>query len=229
MRALGVIARGNPAWGYRLAGHCLRNRGWRVNLKRTYRVWREAGLALPQRKPRRKIRTGKRLEPRALGKNDVWSWDFVHDRCGVEQRLRCLTVKDEGTGYCLAIEADHSFDALQVQAILKQLIVRYGRPCYLRSDNGPELVANDLSEFMRREGIEPVPIDPGKPWQNGSNESFNATFRTECLDAEIFSSLPEARIVIAQWRKRYNERRPHSSHGYRPPAEKYFGLTERKT
>ena len=223
LKAMRLIARAHPAWGYRFVCHTLRNRGWRVNAKRVYRVWREQGLTLPQRRPRRKFRSGRRLNPQAVAKNDVWSWDFVHDRCGGDQPIKCLTVKDEGTGYCLAIEVAESMDAGQVKEVLQLLIARYGRPRYLRSDNGPELIATELEAFMRAQSIEPVPIEPGKPWQNGSNESFNGTFRTECLDAEIFRSLPEAKIVIEQWRKIYNERRPHSSHGYRPPAEKYLG------
>jgi putative transposase len=113
-----------------------------------------------------------------------------------------------------------------VKALLRELIIRYGRPRAIRSDNGSELLAQALREEMKRHKIQLANIDPGKPWQNGSNESFNGTFRKECLNAEIFASLTEARVVIEQWRRRYNERRPHSSQNYITPDMAYFGLTE---
>ena len=110
--------------------------------------------------------------------------------------------------------------------MLRELITRYGRPRAIRSDNAGELLAGALQEEMRKHGIQLANIDPGKPWQNGSNESFNGTFRKECLNAEIFASLTEARVVIEKWRRRYNERRPHSSQNYVTPEMAYFGLRE---
>lgn len=224
--ALRIVARDDPGWGYRLAGGYLRLRGWQVNDKRVYRLWRLNGLCLPPYRPSRKIRSGAKLDGLALRRNDVWAWDFVHDRYHDSQPLRCLTVKDEATGYCLAIKTDRHLRHTHVKALLRELIIRYGRPRAIRSDNGSELLAQALREEMKRHKIQLANIDPGKPWQNGSNESFNGTFRKECLNAEIFASLTEARVVIEQWRRRYNERRPHSSQNYITPDMAYFGLTE---
>jgi len=224
--ALRLVARGDPSWGYRLAAGYLRLRGWQVNDKRVYRLWRLNGLSLPPYRPSRKIRSGARLEGLALRRNDVWAWDFVHDRYHDAQPLRCLTVKDEATGYCLAIQTGRRLQNQHVRALLGELITRYGCPRAIRSDNGSELLAVALREELDKHGIRLANIDPGKPWQNGSNESFNGTFRKECLNAEVFASLTEARVVIEQWRRRYNERRPHSSQNYITPAMAYFGLRE---
>ena len=228
--ALRVVAKQDPTWGYRLTAGFLRLRGWRLNDKRAYRLWHLNGLSLPPYRPRRKIRTGVKLESPARHRNDVWAWDFVHDRYAGEQPLRCLTVKDEATGYCLAIETQRHLRHTDVKALLKELIARYGRPRAIRSDNGSELLATALREEIDRHGILLANIQPGKPWQNGSNESFNGTFRRECLNAEIFTSLTEARVVIEGWRRRYNEHRPHSSQNYVTPAMAYFGnRQQRKT
>ena len=220
-QALRGVANRYPQWGYRLAEGFLRRRGWRVNLKRVHRVWRQCGLQVPKRKPRKKIKTGMTLQPTAKTKNAVWSWDFVHDVTTDGHAFRCLTVKDEKTRWCLAIEVARAFSHERVITVLTRLIARYGCPQYLRSDNGPELVAEALLKFFEEQGITPSRITPGKPWQNGSNESFNGTFRRECLDAERFHSLTEARVVIEDWRQQYNHERPHSALGYQTPATIY--------
>jgi len=221
-RALRVIARGNPAWGYRLACGSLRLRGWKVNAKRVYRLWYSLGLSLPPYKPSKKIKSGKKLDGPATTRNDVWAWDLVHDSYGNGDKFRCLTVKDEATGFCLAIEVDTSIRNGDMQTLLKSLICRYGKPKAIRSDNGSEFIATELQQCMKDNFIDISTIDPGKPWQNGSNESLNGTFRSECLDAELFGSLMEARIIIEQWRKKYNQMRPHSSHGYITPEMAFF-------
>lgn len=226
-QALRGVVKRYPHWGYRLVGRFLQGRGWPVNLKRIHRVWRQHGLMLPTRKPRKKIVTGVILQPTAKTKNDVWSWDFVHDTYGQGEPLRCLTVKDEATRFCLAIEVGRSFTHHHVIAVLRQLMARYGRPRYLRSDNGPEFIAHNLTTFLKDQEICPSRIDPGKPWQNGSNESFNGTFRRECLDAELFRTVTEARVVIAAWRHLYNHERPHSALGYHPPATAYWSPSSR--
>ncbi|MAM88366.1 MAG: IS3 family transposase, partial [unclassified Hahellaceae] len=130
---------------------------------------------------------------------------------------------DEATAFCLQIEVGTSIRNGDVGAVLKKLIARYGRPKAIRSDNGPELVATELRKCLANEGIDHLRIVPGKPWQNGSNESFNGTFRKECLNAELFGSLMEAQVVIEQWRRRYNQNRPHSNQGYITPEMAYFG------
>jgi putative transposase len=225
-KALRIVARNDPGWGYRLAGGYLRLRGWKANDKRVYRLWSLNGLCLPRYRPRRKIRTGAKLDGLALRRNDIWAWDFVHDRYHDAEPLRCLTVKDEATGYCLKIETGRHLQHQNVREVLRDLVTRYGRPRAIRSDNGSEFLAKALCIEMEKQGIKLANIEPGKPWQNGSNESFNGTFRKECLNAEIFGSLTEARVVIEKWRQRYNERRPHSSQNYITPEMAYFGLTE---
>ena len=222
-KALRGVAHRYPQWGYRLAGGFLRNRGWQVNVKRLYRVWRLCGLQVPRRKSRKKVVTGAMLQPVAQTKNAVWSWDFVHDATTAGDAFRCLTVKDEATCFCLAIEVRRSFSQQGVLAVLKRLVGLYGAPQYVRSDNGPELKAQPLLTFFEDRGITPSRITPGKPWQNGSNESLNGTFRRECLDAEVFRSLAEARVVIEDWRRLYNHQRPHSTLGYQTPASSYWG------
>ena len=167
--------------------------------------------------------TGATLQPLARAKNDVWSWDFVHDAPSTGEPLRWLTVKDEATRWCLAIEVDRSLSHQRVIAVLKRLVVLYGSPRYVRSDNGPELMAQPLLTFFKDQGILPSRIEPGKPWQNGSNESFKGTFRREGLDAERVHSLVEARVVIEAWRRHYNQDRPHSALGDRTPATAYWG------
>ena len=220
-QALRGVAKRYPQWGYRLAGGFLRGRGWRVNLKRVHRIWRQCGFQVPKRKPRKKIKTGMTLQPVAKTKNAVWSWDFVHDVTTDGQAFRCLTVKDEHTRWCVAIAVARSFTHDRVIEVLTRLIAQYGCPQYMRSDNGPEFIAGALLKFFESQGITPSRITPGKPWQNGSNESFNGTFRRECLDAERFHSLTEARVVIEDWRQQYNHERPHSALGYQIPARIY--------
>lgn len=222
-QALRGVAHRHPQWGYRLAGGFLRHRGWRVNFKRLYRVWCQCGLQVPRRKSRKKVVTGATLQPTATHKNAVWSWDFVHDATTAGDAFRCLTVKDEATCFCLAIEVGRSFSHQQVLAVLKRLVSLYGPPRFVRSDNGPELRAQPLLTFFEDRGMTPSRITPGKPWQNGSNESLNGTFRRECLDAEVFHSLAEARVVIEEWRRMYNQQRPHSTLGYQTPATAYWG------
>jgi putative transposase len=181
-------------------------------------VWRALGLSV-RRKKLRKIRTG---QPRVLtptGPNQVWAYDFVHDTCANGQKLKALTVKDEWTRECHAIEVATSIDALRVIAVLERLFAEYGTPAVLRSDNGPEFIARALKIWALMNHSEIVTIEPGKPWQNGSSESFNGTFRSECLDCEWFAHPREAKIVIEQYRWEYNTQRPHSSLGYRTPAE----------
>ena len=211
------IAAAHPRYGHRFAWALLR-RQWRVNRKRVRRVWRALGLCATRRK-RRKLRTG---QPRVLtptGPNQVWAYDFVHDTCGNNQTLKCLSIVDEWTRECLAIEVDGSMGAARVIVVLERLIAEYGTPAVLRSDNGPEFIARALRMWALEKHSEIVTIAPGKPWQNGSVESFHATFRGECLDREWFAHRREARIVIEQWRWEYNTQRPHSSLGYRTPVE----------
>lgn len=212
------ISKDHPVYGHRMACGVIRGGGWRVNTKRVRRLWRALGLSVRRRK-HRKVRTG---VPRTLspdGPNQVWVYDFVHDTCSNGQTVKALTVIDEWTRESLAIEVDAKLDASRVIRVLERLFNEYGTPAVLRSDNGPEFIARALRIWALTKHSEIATIEPGKPWQNGSIESFNGTLRAECLDREWFAHLREAKIVIEQWRWEYNSRGPHSSLSYRTPAE----------
>lgn len=213
------LATRHPRYGYRRIWALLRRAGHGVNAKRVYRLWRRSGLALPRRRPARKQRTGARVDPLATAPNAVWTYDFVHDWASRGGAFKCLTVVDEYTKECLALVPARSLPAVEVLRVLGQLVTRYGPPRYLRSDNGPEFIARRVRRWLARVGITTAYIDPGRPWQNGVGESFHSRLRDECLDREWFHSLAEARVLLEQYRREYNEQRPHSSLGYQTPAE----------
>ena len=151
--------------------------------------------------------------------NHVWAYDFIFDACANGQRLKCLTVVDEYTRECLAIDVAGSIRSSRVIEVLSRLISVHGAPRYLRCDNGPEFVSRAILEWIIGAGINTAHIDPGKPWQNGADESFNGKFRDECLSMEWFRSREEAKVVIETWRRYYNAVRRHSSLGYQTPNE----------
>jgi putative transposase len=155
----------------------------------------------------------------ATSANFVWAYDFVFDACANGQQIKCLTIVDEFTRECLAIDVAGSIRSRRVIEVLSQLISTHGAPRHLRSDNGPEFVSRAILEWLAAEGIETAHIDPGKPWQNGADESFNGKLRDECLSLEWFRSRAEARVVIENWRRHYNSVRPHMSLQYLTPHE----------
>lgn len=208
----------NVAYGYRFVWGLLKLEGKKFNIKRIHRIWKRYGFSLRGRRRSRKIRTGKARVLTPTGPNQVWAYDFIHDRCSNGQPLKCLCVVDEWTRECLAIEVSTSMGAERVIKVLAGLCQKHGMPQVLRSDNGPEFIARALRIWAMMEGGEIATIQPGKPWQNGSVESFHGTFRRECLDQELFSNLREAKIVIEQYRWEYNTQRPHSSLNYETPA-----------
>jgi putative transposase len=157
------------------------------------------------------------LAPRAA--NEVWSYDFVFDACADGRQLKCLTVTDEFTKEGLAIDVAGSIRSARVIEVLSRLVSERGAPNYLRSDNGPEFVSRALLTWVTSQDITTALIEPGKPWQNGVTESFNGKFRDECLSLEWFRSRAEAKVTIEQWRRHFNEVRPHSSLGYLTPAQ----------
>ena len=206
-----------PRYGYRRIRIFLARDGHPMSPGRAHRLWRAAKLQVPRKRPRKRIATG-RPRPRVpTGANQVWSYDFVFDWCANGQQLKCLTVSDEWTKEGLAIEVDAHIRSNRVIAVLSRLVSERGAPLYLRSDNGPEFVSRALLKWIVDQGIGCALIDPGKPWQNGVNESFNGKFRDECLSLEWFRSRAEAKVVIEAWRKHYNAVRPHSSLGYLTP------------
>lgn len=217
---LHVIAQRHPRYGYRRAHALVRRDMPTVNVKRVQRVWREERLQVPRRRTRRR-RPDRRVCPliAATRPNQVWTYDFVHDTCANGQRLKILTLTDEFTRESLAIEVATRLRAQQVMEVLERVIRERGTPSYLRSDNGPEFVARAVQHWLQTAQIQTAYIEPGSPWQNAYGESFNGRLRDECLMLEWFRSLAEAKVVIAMWRRQYNEHRPHSSLGYQTPVE----------
>jgi transposase InsO family protein len=185
------------------------------------RIWRREGLKVPSRQPRRGrlwLNDGSCVRLRPQYRHHVWAYDFVQDRTHDGRKLRLLTVIDEYSRECLAIRTARRFHAQDVLEAMADLFEQHGPPAHIRSDNGPEFVATALREWLARLSVRTLFIEPGSPWENGYNESFNGKLRDELLNGEIFYSLGEAQIVIEQWRRQYNTIRPHSALGYRPPA-----------
>ena len=215
------VARRFGCYGYRMVTGMLRTEGWAVNHKRVERIWRQEGLKVPSKQPKRGrlwLTDGSCIRLRPLYQHHVWAYDFVSDRTHDGRPLKMLTVLDEHTRECLAIVVARKIRSHDVLEVLADLFVRHGPPEYLRSDNGPEFSAKLVRRWLGRVGVETLFIEPGSPWENGYNESFNGTFRQELLRREIFCSLQEAKVLIEHWRREYNTVRPHSSLGYLPPA-----------
>jgi putative transposase len=208
-----------PRYGYRRIRVFMRRRGHVMSADRAYRLWRIAGLQVPRKRPRRRVATSRPRPLPPTGPNHVWAYDFVFDACANGQKLKCLTVVDEWTRESLAIDVAGSIRSKRVIEVLSKLVSVHGAPRYIRSDNGPEFVATALLRWIDDEGFQTSHIAPGKPWQNGSNESFNGKFRDECLNMEWFRTRAEAAILIEAWRRHYNEVRPHSSIEYLTPFE----------
>jgi len=211
IEAMKRLAAQYPRYGYRRIRVFLRRQGHGMSRHRAHRLWRVAGLQLPRRRPRRRVAVSRPRPLPATAPNHVWAYDFVFDGCANGQSLKCLTVIDEFTRECLAIDVAGSIRSRRVIEVLARLISVHGAPRYLRSDNGPEFVSHAILEWLAQERIETALIDPGKPWQNGADESFNGKFRDECLSLEWFRNRIEARVVIEGWRQHYNHVRPHSS------------------
>lgn len=206
-----------PRYGSRRIRVFLGREGLKIGKEACQRLWAQHGLQVPRKRPRRRI-AGSRPRPLAPAQaNSVWSYDFVYDACANGQQLKCLTIVDEYTREALAIDVAGSIRSARVIDVLTKLISVRGAPRYLRSDNGPEFVSTALLSWIVEQGIETALIDPGKPWQNGTNESFNGKFRDECLAMEWFRNRLEAKVVIEDWRRHYNQVRPHSSLGDETP------------
>jgi len=216
------VAQMHPRYGYRRAWAML-NREMVINLKRVRRLWNQLGLSLPKRRPRRRVRSTSVRSMSAEGANQVWAYDFVHDACANGQKLKMLTVIDEWTRECLAIEVGARINSSRVIEVLSRLMSWHGHPTSIKSDNGPEFVAHQVKEWLKQSDVQTTFIEPGKPWQNGMNESFNGKLRDECLNREWFRNRAEAKVIIERWRHHYNEERPHSSLNYWTPAQARAG------
>ncbi len=208
-------------YGYRRVTELLCWEGWKVNHKRVERLWRREGLKVPQKQPKRRrlwLNDGSCVRLRPQHKNHVWSYDFVQDRTHDGRAFRMLTLIDEYTRECLAIDVGRQLTSEDVLERLSDLFVRRGVPDHIRSDNGSEFTAGKVRDWLARVGVKTLFIEPGSPWENGYIESFNGKLRDELLNVEVFDTLLEAKVLIERWRWEYNTIRPHSSLGYRPPA-----------
>jgi len=212
------LAREKPRFGYRRLHILLDRGGERVNHKRVYRVYREAGLTVKRKMRKRLLRLGS-PRPVLTAANQEWALDFAHDGMASGRALRVLSVVDACTRECLALEVDTSFASRRVTRALEAILAQREKPLAIRCDNGPELTSRHFLAWCIERQIELVHIQPGKPQQNGHVESFHARLRDECLNVSWFENLWDARRKIAAWRKEYNEERPHSSLGYQTPAE----------
>lgn len=208
-------------YGYRRITAMLQQEGWKVNHKRVERIWRREGLKVPRKQPKRArlwLNDGSCVRLRPEYKNHVWSYDFVMDRTSDGRSFRMLTILDEHSRECLSIPIKRRLTSQDVLDELYRLFLLRGTPEYIRSDNGSEFTAKVVREWLHDLGVKTLFIEPGSPWENGYIESFNGKLRDDLLDREIFTTLLEAQVLIEGWRKEYNQVRPHSSLGYRPPA-----------
>ena len=207
--------------GYRMVCHMMRNEGRKINHKRVERIWREEGLKLPQKQEKKRrlwLADGSCVRLRPEHKNHVWSYDFVEDRTMDGRKVRWLNIIDEYERECLASVPRRSWRNTDVIEVLADLMLMRGTPEYLRSDNGPEFIAIKLRKWLAELGVITTYIEPGSPWENGYCESFNARMRDEFLNGELFGNMYEAQVLTARWVQYYNEIRPHSALGGRPPA-----------
>jgi transposase InsO family protein len=199
----------------------LRQEGWQVNHKRVERIWRREGLKVPKKQSKRGrlwLNDGSCIRLRPRFKDHVWSYDFMIARTGERRAFRILNIIDEYTRECLAILVKRRITSQDVIDQIFQLIIFRGIPEHIRSDNGTEFTAKAIRRWLSRVGVKTLFIEPGSPWENGYIESFNGKLRDELLKREEFYTLTEAKVLIEQWRREYNQVRPHSSLGYRPPA-----------
>ena len=208
-------------YGYRRVHALLQLQGWEVSHGRVLRLWQREGLKVPPKQPKRRrlwLNGGSCIRLRPERPNHVWSWDFVFDRTDDGRPIKLMVVIDEYTRECLTIHVARRIRAKDAIDVFADLMESHGIPEHIRSDNGPEMVANRLRRWLARLGTRNLYITPGSPWENGYCESFNGKLRDELLNGELFYTLREAQVLIERWRVVYNTIRPHSSLGYRPPA-----------
>ena len=216
-----ALSRQHPRYGYRFVWALLRAEGFKINPKRVYRLWRKEGLKVPVKQhKKRRLGTSENgiVHHRTEHADQVWAWDFVHDRTEDGRPLKWLSIVDEYTRECLALEVRRSFKSGDVIDVLRELFLIRGVPEHIRSDNGPEFIADAIKSWLGSAKVRTLYIAPGSPWENGYAESFHSRLRDELLDSELFTCLAEAKMLSECWRLEYNHRRPHSSLGYVAPA-----------
>jgi len=208
-------------YGYRRITALLKEKGWQVNHKRVERIWRQEGLKVPHKQSKRGrlwLNDGSCIRLRPEHKDHVWSYDFMTERTSDGRAFRMLNIIDEYTRECLAIRVERRLTSEDVIDKLYDLFLFRGVPEHIRSDNGPEFTARAVRKWLSQMRVKTLFIEPGSPWENGYIESFNGKLRDELLSCEIFTTLTEAKVLIADWRREYNQLRPHSARGYKPPA-----------
>ena len=221
LQVIEALVRQHPRYGYRMIHALLVADGFHIGRDRVYRLWRNHGYGVKQKRVKKQrlgVSENGIMRRKAESINDVWCWDFIHDRDERGRVLRWLVIEDEFTREGLAVEARRSFKAQDVLDVLSELMLIRGVPRHIRSDNGPEFIAHAIREFLAQTGVQTLYIEPGAPWQNAYAESFNSRLRDELLSQESFADLGEAKQVSGWWQNHYNHRRPHSSLGYRTPA-----------
>ena len=215
------LAKDYGRYGYRRITALLKQQGCHVNHKRVERIWRQEGLKVPQKQPKRRrlwFNDGSCIRLKPMYKNHVWSYDFVFDRTSDGKVIKMLNVLDEFTRECLTIYVDRKLTSIEVLYKLSELFIIHGVPDYIRSDNGSEFIAKELRKWLQRVGVKTAYIEPGSPWENGYIESFNGKLRDELLNGEIFDTILEAKVLTEMWRDHYNKIRPHSSLNFSPPV-----------
>jgi transposase InsO family protein len=218
-----------PRLGYRKIHDLLRDKDWHVGRERVRLIRKQEGLQVIRKQKKKRVRGKSTIGlSKAKHPNHVWSYDLVSDQTACGRRLRCLTVIDEYTRYGLAIYSSRSITSGHIRRVLEGLFEKWGPPTCIKSDNGPEFIAKNIQEWLARAGVKTRYIDPGSPWQNGHNESFNAVFRDGCLDRWLFYSVQEARRVIAEWLREYNTERPHGALAGVPPARYVKKIKEKQ-
>ena len=208
-------------YGYRRITALLHQEGWRVNHKRVERIWHREGLKVPQKQPKRGrlwLNDGSCIRLRPEHKDHVWSYDFVMEHTAEGKRFRILNIIDEFTRECLTSLVERKLNSKHVLEALFELFVSRRLPEHIRSDNGSEFIARTVRDWLKRMKVKTLYIEPASPWENGYIESFNSKLRDELLNRELFYNMAEAKVLIERWRKEYNQIRPHSALGYRPPA-----------
>jgi transposase InsO family protein len=220
-QAIVALASEYGRYGYRRITALLQSGGWQVGRDRVQRIWRREGLKVPKKqRPRGRLwfNDGSCVRLRPQHRHHVWSYDFVHHTTEDGRSLRLMTLVDEFSRQCLAIQVGRRLNGMDVIETLADAMLEHGIPMHIRSDNGPEMTSKMVRDWLEKVGAKTLFIEPGSPWENGYCESFNGKLRDELLNGELFYSLKEAQVVIEQWRRHYNTQRPHSSLGYRPPA-----------
>jgi putative transposase len=209
-----------PYWGYRKIYELMRSEKQPISRERVRLIRRKEGLqVLKKRRKRKALGQSTQWVNKAQFPGHVWSYDFVFDQTQDARQVKSLTVVDEFTREALTIEVARSLTAGDVIRVLDRLFKKYGRPLCIRSDNGPELVASKVQQWLKEKHVNTHYITPGSPWENAYVESFNSIYRTTCLDRWLFASLAEARVIINQWREEYNTVRPHGSLDGKTPSE----------